>query len=123
VISQVQLGEGDIGLPLMAIVAAYFTFNNFFHLLHHTGRVAAWPLAATYTLQRYRRPLPAIPPIFFFIYLSALIALIAFGQILPELTLMTFTGGVAFFAFVLSLTFVMKPQEGLMSADDWNQCA
>jgi presenilin-like A22 family membrane protease len=108
VISQVQLGEGDIGLPLMAIVAAYFTFNNFFISYIILAGSLLGLFAATYTLQRYRRPLPAIPPIFFFIYLSALIALIAFGQILPELTLMTFTGGVAFFAFVLSLTFVMK---------------
>ncbi len=106
VISQVQLGEGDIGLPLMAIVSSYFTFNNFFISYIILAGSLLGLFAATYTLQRYRKPLPAIPPIFFFIYLSSLAALIAFGQLQPEIWLMEITGIVAFAAFSLSLVFV-----------------
>lgn len=108
VISQVQLGEGDLGLPLMAIVAAYFAFGNFFISYAMLVGSVLGLFAATYTLQRYRRPLPAIPPIFFFVYISALASLWAFGQLQPVLMLMEGTGIVAVAAFAFALLFANK---------------
>ncbi|MGA3021129.1 MAG: presenilin family intramembrane aspartyl protease, partial [Candidatus Micrarchaeales archaeon] len=64
VVSQISLGEGDLGLPLMVAISAYFTFGNFFMSYAILVGSLLGLFAATYALQRYRKPLPAIPPIF-----------------------------------------------------------
>jgi presenilin-like A22 family membrane protease len=108
VISQVQLGEGDIGLPLMAIVSAYFTFGNLFVSYAILIGSLVGLFAATYALQHYKKPLPAIPPIFFFIFVSSALALEAVGLMQPVLPVMVASGIVATIAFVLADRTAMK---------------
>jgi presenilin-like A22 family membrane protease len=108
VISQVQLGEGDIGLPIMAIISSYITFSNLaVSLLILAGSMIGL-LAATYTLQKYRKPLPAIPPIFFFIFVSAATSLWATDRIVEVLPMMVVTGFVAVSSFFLALEFALR---------------
>jgi presenilin-like A22 family membrane protease len=108
VISQVQLGEGDLGLPLMAIVSAYFIFGNFFISYAILIGSLVGLFAATYALQHYRRPLPAIPPIFFFIFVSSALSLEALGLMQSVLPVMTAAGIVATLAFILAYRIAMK---------------
>ncbi|MDE1845821.1 MAG: hypothetical protein KGH53_00860 [Candidatus Micrarchaeota archaeon] len=75
VIAQIQLGAGDLGLPLMFAVSAYPVLSSYFlSVAIATG--GAFGLVATMLfLRRYQRPLPAIPPIFAFICIALGLAL------------------------------------------------
>jgi presenilin-like A22 family membrane protease len=64
VVSQIQLGEGDLGLPLMAVVSSLFTFSYLFIPVTIAIGAAVGLLITILFLKRYRRPLPAIPPLF-----------------------------------------------------------
>lgn len=64
VISQIQLGEGDLGLPLMAIASAYFTFSIPFMAIVLACGAAIGLIVTVGFLKRFKTPLPAIPPLF-----------------------------------------------------------
>lgn len=63
-IAQVQLGAGDLGLPLMLAVSAYPVFGSYFLSIAIVVGGALGLIATMLFLRKYRRPLPAIPPIF-----------------------------------------------------------
>lgn len=71
------LGNGDLAIPLMVAVAAYSTFLNFtVSLVIALG--ATFGLILTFLiLDRYRRALPAIPPLLFGILVALSIYFIA----------------------------------------------
>ena len=74
VVSQVQLGTGDLAIPLMLTVSAYITFLNFtVPVLIIIGSILGL-VFTMYLLKRYKVALPAIPPLFAFINLFLAIA-------------------------------------------------
>ncbi len=81
IMSQLQLGEGDLGLPLMAAVAAYITYPNYMVAI---GVIIGGTLGLLWTvrsLRKYMHPLPAIPPLFAFISMVSGAALLLTGSI------------------------------------------
>lgn len=66
-VAQVQLGAGDLGLPLMLAVSAYSTFINYFTSFVIVLGSAFGIVATMYIFKRYRQGLPAIPPLLAFI--------------------------------------------------------
>lgn len=81
VVSRIQLGEGDLGLPLMTIVSLFFTFSSAFaSILVIVG--AAFGLIITMRLlKKYNRALPAIPSLFSFISIFSGLSLLIVGRI------------------------------------------
>ncbi len=67
VVSQVQLGAGDLGIPLMVAVSAFATFGNYFTSIVIAIGAGIGLIATMWFLRKYQRPLPAIPPLFSFI--------------------------------------------------------
>lgn len=64
IISNITLGEGDFGLPLMVIVSSAFFVSNP-NLTYGLIISAILGLAVTMLLlKKYMRPLPAVPPLF-----------------------------------------------------------
>lgn len=71
IISHVSLGEGDIALPLTAMVSAY-SFLSDYYLAAIVGISAILGVSFTmYMLRRYRRPLPAMPLLFGFMGIAS----------------------------------------------------
>ncbi len=64
VLSQVQLGAGDLGIPLMLSVSAYTTFLSFFTANMLIAGACAGLLLTMTVLRKYQVPLPAIPPLY-----------------------------------------------------------
>ena len=77
IVSQIQLGAGDLGIPLMVAVSAYTVFFNYFlSVMVIIG--AAFGLTATMVFLRiYKKPLPAIPPLFSFVSIFLGIGILA----------------------------------------------
>ncbi len=77
VVSQVQLGTGDLALPLMLAVSAYISFFSYFAAVMIAVGSAAGMVFTMYLLKRYKVALPAIPPLFAFInlFLAVLFAI------------------------------------------------
>ncbi len=74
-VSQISLGEGDLSLPLMSVISAYYTLSSIeISAILMAGSVLGI-IATMLLLRRYRRPLPAVPPLFAFISIAAGIAL------------------------------------------------
>ncbi len=69
-ISQVQLGSGDLAIPLMVAVGAYISFASYFAAVMVVIGAAFGMLFTMYLLKKYKVALPAIPPLFAFINLS-----------------------------------------------------
>ncbi len=69
VVSQVQLGSGDLALPLMVAVSAYVSFLSYFAAIMIIAGGACGMVFTMYLLKRYKVALPAIPPLFAFICL------------------------------------------------------
>ncbi len=93
VISQIQLGEGDLGLPLMAAVSMLFTFSSAFASEFIIAFAAVGLVVTMFFLKRYRRPLPAIPPLFSFISAGSGIALFLIGSVtFPEMLVFILIG-------------------------------
>ncbi len=64
VLSQISLGEGDVSLPLMAIVSSFYYLSN---PMITYGLIVSAIMGISVTmllLKRYKRPLPAVPPLF-----------------------------------------------------------
>ncbi|BCS90562.1 MAG: hypothetical protein ARM1_0019 [Candidatus Micrarchaeota archaeon] len=62
-VSAVGLGNGDLALPLSVVVASVKYSNNFILPLTLIAGGALGLALTFYLLYRYRRPLPAIPPL------------------------------------------------------------
>jgi presenilin-like A22 family membrane protease len=75
VISQISLGEGDLSLPLMAAVSAYFTLGPLMGMVVALGAIVG-AIATMLILREYKHPIPAVPPLFAFIGIFAGTALI-----------------------------------------------
>ena len=69
-VSQVQLGTGDLAIPLMVTVSAFVSFLSYFAAVSVVIGSAFGMVFTMYLLKRYRVALPAIPPLFAFISLS-----------------------------------------------------
>jgi presenilin-like A22 family membrane protease len=85
VISQVQLGSGDLAIPLMVAVSASVSFLSYFAGMMVAIGAACGMLYTMYLLKKYKTALPAIPPLSAFINLSlgAMFIITDFAQ--PEL--------------------------------------
>ncbi len=75
IMSQVSLGEGDLCLPLMAAVSAYAAFSHAMAGVVIVGSIIGI-IATMAILKVYKHPIPAIPPLFACIGLSAGTAII-----------------------------------------------
>ena len=76
VLAQVQLGAGDLGLPLMLAVSAYSVFFSYFLSIAIVVGASVGLVATMLLLKRYQRALPAIPPLFTFISIAIGLALL-----------------------------------------------
>ncbi len=70
VVSQIQLGAGDLGLPLMVAVSAFPVFFNYTVSLVIIIGSAVGLIFTMFFLRKYQRPLPAIPPLFSFVCIA-----------------------------------------------------
>ncbi len=70
VMSQIQLGAGDLGLPLMLTVSAFPQFLNYTASLVIVVGATVGMAFTMFFLKKYQRPLPAIPPLFAFICIA-----------------------------------------------------
>ncbi|MDE1859022.1 MAG: hypothetical protein KGH67_00670 [Candidatus Micrarchaeota archaeon] len=77
VISQVQLGTGDLAIPLMLTVSAYISFLSYSLPMMIILGSTFGMIFTMYLLKKYKVALPAIPPIFAFINLFLGIAFLA----------------------------------------------
>ncbi len=66
VVSQVQLGTGDLALPLMLSVSAYISFLSYSAAVMIALGSTFGMIFTMYLLKRYKVALPAIPPLFAF---------------------------------------------------------
>lgn len=66
VVSQVQLGTGDLALPLMLSVSAYISFLSYSAAVMIAIGASVGMIFTMYLLKRYKVALPAIPPLFAF---------------------------------------------------------
>jgi predicted tellurium resistance membrane protein TerC len=81
IISQMQLGEGDLGLPLMAAIAAYLTYPSYFIALAVIIGSTVGLLWTIRSFKKYLHPMPTIPPLFALICISSGIALVFTGNV------------------------------------------
>jgi len=63
VVANIGLGNGDLGVPLMVSLAAYGMTGNFTLSLFVTAGAALGLILTMLILRRYKRALPAIPPL------------------------------------------------------------
>ena len=63
VVSQISLGEGDLSLPLMAAISAYFTVGTSMAAMVIIGSLVGI-IATMLILKVYKHPIPAVPPLF-----------------------------------------------------------
>ncbi len=81
VVSQILLGGGDLGVPLMMAASAYTTYLSFFLTSMIIVGAAFGLLLTMYIAKRYKVALPAIPPLFFAISLASAAAFAITGVI------------------------------------------
>lgn len=103
IVSQIQLGAGDLGLPLMLTVSAFPEFLSYTASLAIIVGAAIGLVFTMFFLRKYQRPLPAIPPLFAFIcialgiYLLALsLSNIIFSLLLIIVGILTMMFGIVF---------------------------
>ncbi len=81
VAAHMELGAGDLAVPLMVAVAAYkvaFSFTlSFFIVIGSTLGL----ILTTFILRRYKRPLPAIPPLLLGVLAGILMYLLFYGLV------------------------------------------
>ncbi|MEM0159251.1 MAG: presenilin family intramembrane aspartyl protease [Candidatus Micrarchaeaceae archaeon] len=66
IVSQIQLGAGDLGIPLMMAISTAGYFGSYFLGIATVVGSASGLLFTMWILRRYKKPLPAIPPILAF---------------------------------------------------------
>lgn len=80
VLSQISLGEGDLSLPLMATISAYYSFLSYtFAAVVMLGAMAGVTMTML-LLKKYKKPLPAIPPFFACISIASSLAYLYLGK-------------------------------------------
>ncbi len=65
VAARVELGAGDLAVPLMVSIAAYKVYLNFVLSFFITLGAVLGLLITMYIIKKQKRPLPAIPPLLF----------------------------------------------------------
>lgn len=103
-VAQVQLGAGDLGLPLMLAVSAYTVLFSYFLSIAIVVGSSVGLIATMLFLRRYKRPLPAIPPIFAFICIFLGLALPFTKLASFYLSALLIVMGVSIIYFVMFLT-------------------
>ncbi len=81
VAARVELGTGDLAIPLMVAISAYAPGPNFVLSFFVIFGAIAGLLLTMFILRKYRRALPAIPPLFFGIVVFVLIYFLVRGFI------------------------------------------
>ncbi len=121
VVSRIQLGEGDLGLPLMAVVSLYFTFSSAFASILVIVGAALGLVVTMRLLKRYRRALPAIPPLFSFICIFAGLSLLAISKLTEQQAAIFITIGIVVFFFGLMMRLISdkarREREEKLAAD------
>ena len=112
VISQIQLGEGDLGLPLMAAVSMLFSFSSAFASEFLVAFAALGLIVTMFFLKKYRRPLPAIPPLFSFISAGSGVALFLIGSITFPVMIIFILIGIVMISFGTYSGIVKSKREG-----------
>lgn len=79
-VSQVALGGGDLALPLMLVVGTYISFSSIFIPVMIVLGSCIGLIATMSLLDKYKVPLPAIPPLFAFMNLALAVALFVTGK-------------------------------------------
>lgn len=80
VLSQISLGEGDLSLPLMVSISAFYTSVSYAFTATVMFGAMLGVVATMLLLRRFKKPLPAIPAFFGFISTAAGIAYFITGQ-------------------------------------------
>jgi presenilin-like A22 family membrane protease len=79
ILSQISLGEGDLSLPLMVVISAYyFLSSEVLVAMVLCGAFAGIGITMA-ILKLYKHPLPAVPPLFALISIFSGVALLASG--------------------------------------------
>ena len=81
VAARVELGTGDLAIPLMVAISAYSPGPNFVLSFFVIFGAIAGLLLTMFILRKYRRALPAIPPLFFGIIVFVLLYVLLRGFI------------------------------------------
>ncbi len=79
--AHIELGTGDLGVPLMLAVAAYGVNLNFTLSLFVTVGAIGGLITTMYILRKYKRALPAIPPLLGGITVAMLVYLLIYGAL------------------------------------------
>ncbi len=78
-ISQVQLGAGDLGIPLMLAISSYKLAASYFLPIAIAIGAVFGMVYTMYIQKKYLIPLPAIPPLFSFMSMALGLALLPLG--------------------------------------------
>lgn len=81
VAARTALGTGDLAMPLMMSVAAYKVYANFTLSLVIIIGAACGLIATMFILRKYKRALPAIPPLLAGIVIAVFIYLLLIGAV------------------------------------------
>ncbi|MGC8586948.1 MAG: presenilin family intramembrane aspartyl protease [Candidatus Micrarchaeia archaeon] len=100
IVSQIQLGAGDLGIPLMMAISAAGGMNSFFFGFVVVAGSAAGIVFTMLVLRKYQIPLPAIPPIISFVSLALAVAFFI-GGYGAELTGIMLASWLAFLVLIL----------------------
>ena len=79
--ARVELGTGDLAIPLMVAISAYSPGPNFVLSFFVIFGAIAGLLLTMFILRKYKRALPAIPPLFFGIIVFVLLYVLLRGFI------------------------------------------
>ena len=79
--ARVELGTGDLAIPLMVAISAYSPGPNFVLSFFVIFGAIAGLLLTMFILRKYKRALPAIPPLFFGIIVFVLLYVLVRGFI------------------------------------------
>jgi len=100
IVSQIQLGAGDLGIPLMVAISAAGGMNSYFFGFMVIAGSAAGISFTMFILRKYQIPLPAIPPILSFVSLALAIAFLVSGYSIKVVGIMLLSWA-AFLALIL----------------------
>jgi hypothetical protein len=108
IISHVSLGEGDIALPLTAMISAYAFMQNYY-LAAAVGIGAIAGISLTmYMLRKYMKPIPAVPLLFGFMGIFSGIALVILGDTQMYLSVLLIVAGTLALFFHTRKTRIRK---------------
>lgn len=103
-VSQIQLGAGDLAFPLILSLSTFSMFLSYSVCMVVIIASAIGLLFTMYLLKRYQRALPAIPPMFSFIYMIMGAYLWASGMLSIRFSSVIFViGAIMFFGMLYKL--------------------